>query len=645
MNTTRSFPPGAVTLLVLAIATGAAHAAPVIDDIAPARQRVHERIRLSGTGFGSFAPGVSGVRFTAQDGAAVVAVAPYVWRDDFIEIRVPVGAASGAAPGGIVAISVLTADGSSPAATLAVPRAQGKTLDFVQKSRLDNDLDRSGFLGGAMTNMARTKDAEIGDVNGDGYPDLIDNNSNNLSNNTHSILRLNRRGLFFAPADWEPVSATDPGPFVVQIGPDGFFAGDTVAYDADFVDLTNDGLPDWVQAASGAKVAVRIAINTSTNGVPGFVEDTATWFPAPDFPNGSPDDIAHTDVNQDGFVDIAAAFRFSNRVQIYLNEGGTTFGPTIEIEWIASASIHDVFFLEANGDGFPDAVLVNESGNSAVFFNDGDRTSPSFRPGALLPLSAFAGTAADMNGDGLDDIVLSGDGQASVFLNDPASPGSFSEIPLTDPVLNLYDLEAGDIDLDGDVDLAGAAIVTQPDNTARIWLNDGTGNFTNATSPGASALLPGIGPYQRLSADLIDADLDGDLDLYLTGADSTGVFGFGQVPNQYWENRIRGISLAVAGSCPGPATLTGKGASPASGVLFVVGTSPGLTVLGAGPCAGIRVGVQNPSPFGGATADTSGQFAGVRNLTAAQCGAVVEAIDLATCRATTVSRLPTEGAR
>ena len=37
-------------------------------------------------------------------------------------------------------------------------------------------------------------------------------------------------------------------------------------------------------------------------------------------------------------VDVAAAFRFSNRVQVYLNDGGTTFGSTIEIATIASVS-------------------------------------------------------------------------------------------------------------------------------------------------------------------------------------------------------------------------------------------------------------------------------------------------------------------
>ena len=47
-----------------------------------------------------------------------------------------------------------------------------------------------------------------------------------------------------------------------------------------------------------------------------------------------------------------------------------------------------------------------------------------------------------------------------------------------------------------------------------------------------STVISGIGTTQRLSADLIDFDNDGDLDLYLTGPDG------GTAVNQLFENTI-----------------------------------------------------------------------------------------------------------
>ncbi|MEO0972878.1 MAG: hypothetical protein AAFX85_07260, partial [Pseudomonadota bacterium] len=76
-------------------------------------------------------------------------------------------------------------------------------------TRLVNDFDVSGFLGPQNFNTARTKDADVADINGDGYPDLIDNNSNNLGNGTHEVLRINRLGLYFSPVNFEPVNASD----------------------------------------------------------------------------------------------------------------------------------------------------------------------------------------------------------------------------------------------------------------------------------------------------------------------------------------------------------------------------------------------------------------------------------------------------
>jgi hypothetical protein len=635
-----------IALAVLMLAAGMAVAMPVIDEVSPPRQRVYERVKLTGSGFGAYQPGVSRVVFSAPGGgAATVAGLPYVWRDDYIEIRVPVGGPSGPVAKGPVNVTVINAQGISNPGGLQIIFVPGGTgLDFFEKTRLVNNAEVSGVFGDEDFNKARTKDADVGDINNDGYPDIIDNNSNNQGNNTHEVVRLNRLGLFFGAINFEPVDMADTdGPFlttVPQVG--GNYVGDAVAYDGDWVDLNNDGFLDWVQAASRVNAQVRVAINNFLD-VPGrFLESTNTWLVNPNYPSSSPDDIGHADINFDGFVDVVAAFRFSSSAQVYLNDNGATFSPTITTT-AQSGSMHDAFFTDYNGDGSYDVVLVNESGNSALFRNNGNLPVPGFTADGTISEAGFAGAAADLTGNGLDDLIISGsNSSASVFINDPQNPGNFTERVLPDAEQFTYDMEPADIDLDGDVDLIGVAVVTNNNDNIRVWLNDGNGVFTNATSPGSQVVFPDNGSYQRMSADVIDMDNDGDLDFYVTGADGSGVFGFGAVANQFWENRAFGMSLNPVGTnCPGPITLEGRGATPGATVILVRGTTLQPRELGPqSPCPGLRLGLQGFNVFSVRTADASGDFSFTANAPAQLCGQFIQAFELASCSSTSVDSLP-----
>ena len=512
-----------------------------IESISPPQQRVHEIITLRGNGFGSFAVGVSKVTF-ADDQLTIHSATPYVWRDDFIQVRVPVGeridGINHPIPKTPSEVRVIGVNGTSEAYSFKVITAPGALLSFVQRTEIVNDMDVSTFLGDPNLNLALTKDAEIGDANGDGYPDLIDDTSNNLVNSTHAVLRINNAGKDFSAIAMEPLTPDDEGKFATTVPPDGCYVVNAVSYDADFVDLTNDGLPEWVQAAShdgGARV--RILVNND-RGVPGrFREDTATWIPSPSFP-GWPDDICHTDINHDGFVDISVGLRFSSQVQVFVNDGGKTFGPAIILSE-PGGSMHDSFFIDANHDGHHDVIGVNESGVSRLFLNTGD-PDVSFTLAQAFDFAGLTGITADFNADGLADFVLAGVDATGLFLNDPDNPGTFIQSSLPGVMGPAYDLEVGDINLDGTVDLIAAVITTVGNEAVEIWMGNGDGTFDHVTANGAQTLLPDLGNYQRLSADLLDFDMDGDLDLYLTGADGQDVgFGLGAVPNQFYQNTLR----------------------------------------------------------------------------------------------------------
>ena len=78
--------------------------------------------------------------------------------------------------------------------------------------------------------------------------------------------------------------------------------------------------------------------------------------------------------------------------------------------------------------------------------------------------------------------------------------------------LSVGDLEAGDVDLDGDLDLVLADWgpgnnMTNDGGVTRLWINDGTGRFTDVTA----ARMPSL--KVRFSWDLEVADVDNDHDL------------------------------------------------------------------------------------------------------------------------------------
>lgn len=552
--------------------------------VEPQLQRVHEIITLRGSGFGRRQDGRA-VLFT--DGSTTIRSGKaYLWRDEMIQVRVPVGnTITGSItpiPKTPLLVAVETEDGRTNFVGFQVITSAMHELRFRQLTSILSDRDTSTVIGDPATNFGRSKDAEIGDVNGDGFPDLFDNNSNNERNGSHSVLRLNNADKTFASVDFAPLTDGETGTFAATVPAGGDFMEDHASYDADFIDIDLDGFPDLLQTAADnyreEDFRIRLFMNNH-EGVPGrFIEDSAARLPAGAVPDGGwcPDDFDHADVDNDGDIDFLVTLRTApdfcdaatSETRIFLNDGGGRFGTPIVISAPSDISTHDALFIDANNDGFEDIVTAHEWHNpsrtpateSQLFLHNRDSGSPGFSLSTeSFPLGASTGAAADFNGDGLPDLVLARV-DAQVFINNPASVGTFAATPLPGIELDgaslgapYYDLEVGDIDLDGWPDIVGARLSRRAGADAIrnvwIWINNRDGTFR--TVPGFDTVLPDNGPYQRLSADLLDFDLDGDLDLYLAGADvqdvgvrpPTGPLPIGRVPNQFYENLVVGLNI------------------------------------------------------------------------------------------------------
>jgi hypothetical protein len=116
-----------------------------------------------------------------------------------------------------------------------------------------------------------------------------------------------------------------------------------------------------------------------------------------------------------------------------------------------------------------------------------ERTTEVFGP---TPDLARVIKARDLNNDGLTDIVVATTYQTQSRLYLGTGGGAFREVTSThlpQQVASVGDIEIGDVDADGDLDLVladwGAGNnMTNDGGRTRLWLNDGAGRFTDATA-------------------------------------------------------------------------------------------------------------------------------------------------------------------
>ncbi|HTT62812.1 MAG TPA: VCBS repeat-containing protein, partial [Bryobacteraceae bacterium] len=155
---------------------------------------------------------------------------------------------------------------------------------------------------------------------------------------------------------------------------------------------------------------------------------------APALPEGSILEVQVADVNGDGIPDVIVIP--SLVIGTLLGKGDGTFrpGPSSNTGWVSSGVVFNVP-ADLNGDGIIDLVITGGgNGGLGICFGNGDG---SFQAAVNLSIAdgIYNAVVGDFNGDGIPDILASGG--KGLWLLTGKGGGLFNPGVLT-PLANIY---------------------------------------------------------------------------------------------------------------------------------------------------------------------------------------------------------------
>jgi hypothetical protein len=280
---------------------------------------------------------------------------------------------------------------------------------------------------------AGAESVAVADVNGDGKPDLLVANSNDLVEGTVGVLLGSGDGTFQAAVIYN--------------------SGGLGAFSVAVADVNGDGKPDLL-VANMVQNTVGVLLG---NG-------DGTFQTAVSYGSGGayPASVAVADVNGDGKPDLVVANlcasgdnlcgnQTNGVVGVLLGNGDGTF-QTVVAYGLGETNAQSIAVADVNGDAKPDLVVAIEDNGTAagvgVLLGNGDGTFQ----GAVTYGSggdAYRVAVADVNGDGKPDLVVANVDQSTVGVSLGNGDGTFQSA-VTYGAGGYYATSAAVADVNGD---------------------------------------------------------------------------------------------------------------------------------------------------------------------------------------------------
>jgi hypothetical protein len=272
----------------------------------------------------------------------------------------------------------------------------------------------------------RSYSGNLVDIDGDGALDVI------LSNDAPDpkVILLNdgkghfRRGATFGQAAWE----------TRNVG---------------IADLNGDGRSDIVVANRADHAVQYFCLN---EGRGRFLA------PCTAFADYSATTITPADINGDGRIDLIVPHRDGGQSYVYLNGGNASFSTARRVPFgPPNATVRMSAARDLDGDGAIDIVVVDDRRRAVEIYYG--NTTGGFDPATRLDVGnavPYALAVADLNRDGRPDILVGYiEAPAAAFFRDD-QPRRFTRVTFGDSRGAVYGFAVADLDGDGYLDIAAA---------------------------------------------------------------------------------------------------------------------------------------------------------------------------------------------